>query len=207
MIKSKKYATLMVMIIISFGGFLTENFFTSLTIGKITNKNMILPFLFGYGIGLWAIYMLFGTPDKPEFFRKKLTFSKKLTSYLYYFTVAFLSVSIGEVVLGYATEWLCDIIWWDYSTIPLNFTKYTSLPTSTAFGIMIVIIMKYIFIPLREKFEKMNSKVLAPLAITLTTLLSLDMLNSALYMFIKNDTLHIWSIKFEPLINIIINLF
>ncbi len=207
MTKNRTYATLLVMALISFGGFITENIFTSFTIGNITNKNMVFPFLFGYGIGVLAVYLIFGTPDAPSFIGKEISFTKKIYSHLYYFLMAFLAVSIGEIVLGYAIEWTCDIIWWDYTMLPLSFTRYTSLPTSLGFGLMITLLMKYVFVPLRTLFESMSTRITAPLSITLTASMSLDMLNSSLYMFTQNDTLQLWEIKFEPLINVIMNLF
>lgn len=192
MANTKALALILVAVIVSFLGFCIENIFISFFRGFVDNRNMVLPFLFGYGLSIIAYFYLFGTPNAPLFFGKIISFDSTLKSTLYSFTVAFLGVCIGEIILGYLIEWCCDIIWWDYSIIPLHITRYTSVPTSVGFAFLITIFMKYCFDPLTMFFSRMNPFVLSSLSILLVVVLSLDMLNSGIYMFRNHDTLHLW---------------
>ena len=202
--KIKALSLTLIIVLISFLGFITENIFICFRSGFIDNRNMVFPFLLGYGLAIFAIYKLFGTPDSPEFFGKALNFKSSISQIIYYFIIAFLCVSIGELILGHLIEWTCNIKWWNYSTLPLHITRYTSIPTSTVFALLITIFMKYIFNPLLNCFSKMNSQALSILAISMITLLSIDFLHSALYMFKNHQTLQLWRIEFNRSIKEII---
>lgn len=191
---SSSSSMLMTMITVSFLGFCIENIWIAATQGVINNRNMLLPFLWGYGLAIFVIYLLFGTPDTPKLFTRDLSIGSGALSALYYFVIAFLCVCIGEIIVGYAIEWGCDIIWWDYTVLPLHITRYTSVPTSAAFAALITVFMKYLLKPLISLFDRANPSVLSVVAICLAILLSLDMLNSLIYMIQNGDTMHVWSI-------------
>lgn len=197
MANTKTFAIILVMVVVSLMGFCVENIFIGFNRGFMDNRNMILPFLFGYGLSILAVYLLFGTPTDPKFWGKEIAIPNGAVSTLYYFIIAFLGVSVGEILLGYATEWACGIIWWDYTSIPLHITRYTSVPTSAAFASLITVFMKFFFYPLLTRFSRMNPKVLAFIAVTFTVILSLDMINSAFYMFKHRATLSLWKINFK----------
>lgn len=196
MVNTKICALVLISVIVSFIGFGIENIFISFSHGYMDNRNMILPFLFGYGLAILAYYALFGTPNTPLFFGKEVNISGTKAT-IYCFTIAFLGVSIGEIILGYMTEWLCGIKWWDYSAIPLHITRYTSVPTSAGFAFLITVFMKYFFEPLLSYFSKMNPTTLSFLAVYSVLVLSLDMFNSTVYMFKNHDTLRIWRFDFK----------
>lgn len=198
MLKRKNvYALIMVMVVVSLLGFCVESLFTVFMHGFLNNKNMVLPFLWGYGLAILLLYVLFGTPECPLWFTKPTNFTSRTEKYVYYFIIAFFGVCIGEIILGYLVEATCNIVWWDYSILPLNITKYTSVPTSTGFASLIFIFMRYIFNPLLDRFSSMNYTALKFIAISFATVLTLDMINSAIYMLIKRQTLQIWKIKFK----------
>lgn len=44
------------------------------------------------------------------------------------------AVSVGEVLLGTIVERLCGIEYWNYASLPMHVTKYTSVPTSAGFA-------------------------------------------------------------------------
>ena len=200
MATTKTYALILVSVIVSFLGFCIENIFISYSHGFMDNRNMILPFLFGYGLFILAFYALFGTPNEPLFFGNKLQLDSTKST-IYYFFAAFLAVCVGELILGHLTELLCGIIWWDYSLIPLHITRYTSVPTSTMFAFLITFFMKYLFDPILKYFSGIRPNALAFLAIFFTLILSLDMLNSGIYMFKNNQTLQIWRRDFNKPLN------
>ena len=205
MINARTYALILIVILVSFLGFVVENFFISFSSGVIDNRNMILPFLLGYGLAILTIYKLFGTPHSPMFFGKAIAIDSPFVCSTYYFIIAFLCVSIGELILGHLIEWSCEIVWWNYTALPLHITKYTSIPTSTIFAILITLFMKYFFDPLLNRFSKMNYQALSIIAISLIVLLSIDFINSGIYMFKNHQTLRLWRIEFEkPIKDILI---
>ena len=195
MVNTKNNALILIIVLVSFLGFCIENTFICAHSGFIDNRNMILPFIFGYGLAIFGIYKLFGTPDAPLFFGRQVFFANRFWGFIDYFTVAFLVVSIGEVILGTATEHLFEIIWWDYTRIPLHITRYTSIPTSLAFATLITVFMKYFFATLLDAFSKINPRALSFLAIAFVIVLSADMVNSAIYMARHHRLLSLWKIE------------
>jgi uncharacterized membrane protein len=103
-----------------------------------------------------------------------------------------LCICVGEIALGYAVEKTCGIIWWDYSDIPLHITKYTSIPTSAGFTVMIVFFMDKVFPPLFAFFSRQNTVVLGTVSVSLMVLMVVDFIRSA-YLRRKNRVLrHTW---------------
>ena len=193
----KKYALILVVITVSFFGFCIENIFMSFRWGHMDNRNSVLPFILGYGLSMLGIYLLFGTPLSPKFFTNPLALNGELARGIYYFAIAFLCVSIGEIVIGQITEWVCGVVWWNYSTIPLHLTKYTSVPTSIGFALIITIFMKYGFYPLWSLFSKMKYQTLVFISISLLIVITLDTLNSMLYMLSHRSMLNLWRVEFK----------
>ena len=193
MAKTNIYALIMVIIVVSFLGFWIENIFIASFTGIMNNRNMVLPFLFGYGLSILAILYLFGTPHEPKFLTKRLHFTSSKRATLYYFAIAFVCVCVGEIALGYTIEYTCDIIWWDYSRLPFNITRYTSLFTSLGFAFLITIFSKYMLLPLYNTFEKIKRSNLEVFSIVLVIILSIDMLNSLIYMITNHHLLEIWT--------------
>ena len=193
MAEKRIFPLLMIAVIVSFCGFCIENIFISLCGGIMNNRNMVLPFLFGYGLSILGFFFVFGTPNEPKLFGKEIAIGSVKKATVYYFFVSFICVSLGELILGHLTQWLCGILWWDYTRLPLHITRYTSVPTSLCFATLITVFMKYFFVSLMNTFSKMKPRSLAMLSLSLTILLSLDMLNSAIYMFKNRDMLRLWN--------------
>lgn len=188
---------MLIIVFVSFLGFITENIFISFRSGVMDNRNMVLPFLLGYGLAIFIIYKLFGTPNAPLLFGSEMSLESTFARTLFYFAIAFLCVSIGEIMLGYLIEFTCGIEWWDYSSIPLHITQYTSVPTSVVFSILITIFMKYLFSPLLNIFSKINASTLSILAISMIVILSIDFIHSGIYMLKNHRTLNLWRIEFK----------
>lgn len=159
---------------VSFIGFVVENLWLAFTKGYINNRNMNLPFLLGYGLAIIAIYLLFGTPNEMVFFTKYEFKAIPILKYFIYFLLVMICVSVGEIIIGTATEKLCNIEYWNYSDIPFHVTKYTSVPTSVGFATGITIFMNTVFIPFMDKINAMNPKLIKICAIVLTLLLVID---------------------------------
>lgn len=193
---SKNFLSLCLMItLISFLGFLTENIWLSITKGYMNNRNMYFPFLLGYGLAVILFYALFGTPQTPKFINVSLKFSKPLYASFYYMLMVALCISIGETLIGNIVEYACGFEWWNYTWLPFNIGKYTSLPTSFAFSSFITLFMRFYFNPLHKFFCSLNYNVLWATALFFMLLMVGDFIHSGYLMFKNKAVLIKWQIN------------
>lgn len=165
------------MVIASLIGWVSENVFRVITVGIIDSRFMYLPFLGIYGLCILALYGLFGTPDKFRFLHKLVLGGKDKTwaRYIYYCLVVAAAVMIGEIAVGSFCEAFSGKILWNYSAIPLHFTKYTSVPTTAAITTGVFLLMKFGFTPLMDLMErKLSYKAAKIICLTLWILVYLD---------------------------------
>lgn len=192
--KSKTIKTDIIMLtILSFIGFCLEDIWMIFRHGYLDNRNMYLPCLLGYGLFAVALYYIIGTPN--NLFNKIEL--KKTKGTIIYFLICFVLVSIGELLLGLFVEKTGGFSYWDYTSIPLHVTKYTSVPTSIGFALIITVFMNYIFLPLRNKINKIVDKI--PLFIVILILLALiiDFIISFKTMYTNNGSNLLWKINFR----------
>lgn len=187
-------ALCMIIVVVSFLGFVVENIWLAITKGFMDNRNMYLPFLVGYGLAIMAIFMLFGTPMNPWFLGRKFAIEKKLLKRMLYFLLVMLCVCVGEILLGTLVEKLCHFYWWDYSRLPLHITRYTTLPTGAGFAVMITVFMEHFFVPLAEFFMTWNMKTLRFIAIGMMMLLMQDFVINAYRMYKDKKMTKKWEI-------------
>ena len=176
-----RFLTLMLMcIIMSFIGFLVENIFRLFRAGVINSRRQFLPFLFAYGIAVFALYVVVGTPREMRFFGWKLVKKNSKLSvkakYFLYWLILFAGVFFGEILFGTFVEWVSGIVLWDYTGIPLSFTKYTSIPTALGLSVGVMLFMRFIFEPLMKKLDKIPDKVLLGIDIGLGVPIVIDWL-------------------------------
>lgn len=184
---------IVMVIIISFFGFCLENLWMLFRHSVIDNRNMFLPFLLGYGLFVVAIYHFVGLPDKL-FNKYKINSPIKYVAYIF---VCFVLVSVGELLLGTFVEWIGNYHYWNYSSIPLHFTRYTSVPTSIGFALVITLFMSFCFIPLLKIVRKKTKKVSISLILILFVILVLDMNVSFKQMKNNKGNNTIWSINIK----------
>ncbi len=184
MIKLSFFGALVIIIISSFVGFAMENTWLVLRYGYFDNRNMHLPFLFGYGLAVIAAYYLLGLPEK-------------IMDIHYYLSVVVL-VSIGEILLGTLVERTCNLYYWDYSSIPMHITRYTSIPTSLGFGILVTNYMRTVFPAILERICEYESQELTLFAIILVVLLAGDTLSSFYYMYSHKTLYRKWKHEMSP---------
>lgn len=189
------FALCMIITIISFLGFAVENIWLAITKGFIDNRNMCLPFLIGYGLAIVAIYLMFGTPAELIFFGKKLPVKSAFVRTLIYFLAVMVCVSVGEILLGTLVEKTCHLYWWDYTRLPLHITRYTSIPTSIAFSLLITTFMRLFFQPLMDWFLQMDLDTLRVTSMTFMTLMTVDFLFNAVRIFKEKKLTPIWKIN------------
>lgn len=188
------FALCLIVTIVSFMGFVVENVWLAITKGFMDNRNMCLPFLIGYGLAMVAIYLLFGTPVSPRILGRKLSIRNRFLCALIFFLIVMACVSLGEIILGTVVEKSCGIIWWDYTRLPLHITRYTSIPTSMGFAMLITIFMRYFFEPMYDYFLKMNFEDLRTMACGFMTLLNIDFLHNAVRIYKERKMTQLWRV-------------
>ncbi len=189
----------LIVTIISFAGFWVENIWLALTRGYMNNRNMLFPFLFGYGLSVFVMYLMFGSPRHPRFFKCRLDTGRPLLNALIFFGLIFVCVSVGELLLGTFVEKVCGIVWWNYTRLPLHLGKYTSLPTSTGFALLITLFMRFLFEPLYNGFMRMNDTLLLVLASVFMSMMLFDFVYSGIRMFLVGHLWHLWRIPLPGL--------
>lgn len=174
-----KICSLIIMIIlVSFLGFIVENIWLAITKGYIDNRNMTLPFLLGYGLFIIGLYLIIGTPN--TFLTTANTFLLKrpiIRKSLYFITV-FLLVSTSEIILGFFTQHYFGFYYWNYERLPWHLTKYTSIPTSLGFTIIITLFMQECFLPILEFINSINTELISLISFVFFILLLIDLLKS-----------------------------
>jgi len=191
-----------VMIIGSFAGWLTENIFRLINAKILDSRYHVLPFIFAYGIAVFAMFLVLGNPNDVHIFGLKIFKSnfklKKLWSNLIYLAVVILFVGIGEILAGYFYEITTGLSLWNYSHVPLHITKYTSLPTMIAFGFGAWLFMKFIFFPLIHWQQKhMSYKLATFINWTLGLLIAIDGLAMVIILLITKVKPLYWRIIFK----------
>lgn len=195
--KKRGYVLCMMVAVMAMLGWVVENIFMAITCGCIDNRSMYFPFLLGYGVGIVAIYLVLGTPKQLLLFGKPIQVESRGKRILIYMMEAMVLVCIGEIVIGTVVECVCGFEWWNYSSYPLHITKYTSIPTSFLFAILITVFMNFCFTPLLHFFERWNTTVLKVVAILLMVIMIGDFLYAAYRMYETNWLLIRWRIIFN----------
>ncbi len=168
--------------IISFLGFTLENIWLAARKGYMDNRNMFAPFLLGYGFAVMGFYLLLGTPQNPRTYVN--TINGEIENNVgiriaAYFTITFVCVSLGEIILGKLIEKTCHIYLWDYTSIPLHITRYTSVPTSIGFTVIITIFMDCFFERIMDAIMRLDPTVSNILGASLMTVMLADFLFNA----------------------------
>lgn len=183
------YALAIMSAVISFLGFLLENVWLAFTKKFVDNRNMSAPFLLGYGLLVTAIYIVIGTPQS-FIFSNLLKTKSKIIKYIIYFIIAMLIVSTGEILLGLFIKRFFGFDYWNYSSLPMHITKYTSLPTSIGFALVILFFMGVCFNPILAVIVKIRSSFRKILGISLSLVMITDFIKSFCKMY-KTQSLNV----------------
>ncbi|SDB50127.1 putative ABC transporter permease [Butyrivibrio sp. INlla16] len=165
------YELMMIAAIASFTGYVVENVWLLCTKHYIDNRNMFLPFLIGYGMTFLAFYTLFGTPSDPHFLMYRLNLQN---SSFWYTVIAFFAVCIGEIALGESFYIVMGFDYWNYEWVPMHITKYTSVPTSIGFAVLITWFMDTVYPVLATYTAEMDYEMLKNVSIILTIAMIVD---------------------------------
>lgn len=185
--------------IISFLGFIVENIWLAATKGYVNNRNMNAPFLLGYGLLVISLFFVLGTPEEMAQWGMLKGIRTKRMRYMLYFVCSFVVVSIGEILLGTIVEKLCGIEYWNYASLPMHITKYTSVPTSMGFASMITFFMGKCFTPLMGWIGRLDSPGLRVVSTMLMAIMVVDFLYSFYHMIWSKDFYLKWQIELPGL--------
>lgn len=183
--------------VIAFLGFCLENAWLAVTKGYMDNRGMRAPFLLGYGGLVMGMYLLLGTPSDMVIagsYEVRLDPEKEN---ICYFLCTFLIVSIGEIILGTAVKKFCGMDYWDYTWIPMHITKYTSVPTSIGFGLIITNFMGKVFTPLMELLSTISHESAQGLAIALSAVMIMDFIGAFRTMRKTGEPLKLWQLTLK----------
>lgn len=175
------YSLTLAAAVISFLGFTLENIWLALRKGYMDNRNMTLPFLLGYGLLVTGIYAVIGTPEELHIVIPPKTPTQ--LKYVIYFLLSAVIVSIGEIILGKTVEHIFGFEYWNYESLPLHITKYTSVPTSLGFAMIITLFMGRCFPRLMEFILSFDPETVQMIAIILGTALTADFIYSFAKMY------------------------
>lgn len=189
-------AVLVMSSFISFLGFCVENIWLAARKKYIDNRNMHAPFLFGYGIAVTGFYFVMGTPSNFRFFGTPAECSTA-SQFWAYFIFTFILVSLGEMLLGTVIEKTCGLIWWDYTRIPMHITKYTSIPTSFGFTIIIVTFMDCFYEKIMNNLMELDKEKMLVYGIIITAVMAVDLILSMIRMKITGKLMTTWKLDFE----------
>lgn len=181
---------------ISFLGFLLENIWLAARKGYMDNRSMYAPFLIGYGIAVMGIYYVMGTPGNMRFFGTPPESGPKST-FGAYCIITFILVSVGEIILGKTVEKLTGVVLWDYTKIPLHITRYTSIPTSIGFTVVIVTFMDCFFERIMNRLSEIEPSRANAYGIILMTIMVSDFLYNAVRMIRTHRMMTSWRIDFQ----------
>ncbi len=183
------YDLFVMMALISFLGFDLENIWLLFTKGFMDNRNMHLPFLFGYGLLVVGMYLVFGTPQNVRFLGHSIQAQFPRAAY---FFMAFVAVSVGELMLGHFVHRFFGFDYWNYEWIPLHLTKYTSVPTSAGFALIITAFMYFVFPKVMEMISRGDSVFIKWLGIALVAAMVLDFAVSFTQMYKSQSLNSLW---------------
>lgn len=178
---------------VSFLGFALENIWLAARKKYIDNRNMHAPFLLGYGIAITGFYFILGTPSDLRLLGRPSE-SSPAAQFAAYFIFTFVLVSIGEMLLGTIIEKSCGLVWWDYTSIPLHITKYTSIPTSLGFSTAIVTFMDCFYEPVMNRLMKCSPDKLLAYGILLMAVMTVDFVLSMYRMKTTGKLMVTWKL-------------
>ena len=86
--------------------------------------------------------------------------------------------------------------WWNYEWIPMHFTKFTSVPTSAGFSLIITAFMSVVFPKVMETVSRGDSNFIKWVGLVLFVLMFLDFAVSAAEMYKSRSLNCLWRYTF-----------
>ena len=99
-----------------------------------------------YGISIMTIYFLIGTPRERKGILKKI--NSNLVHRILYVILVFLLPTLFELITGFILDKYFNLRLWTYKDSRYNLNGYICLHVSLLWGIILYILMKYLFHPI-----------------------------------------------------------
>ena len=182
---------------VAFLGWVVENVFKYVTGGWFDSRFHFLPFISPYASLPLAFHIALGSPNDIRIFgykvfKTKTTKTVVLSNLITYFLMS-LFVFLGELAVGNLWDILFDVQLWDYHSLPLSLTQYTSIVTTLGFGLFAYVIFKFIYRPtLYIIRKKVNYNVAKWICLTLGVAIVLDTLRMIITMAIAGKAPQFW---------------
>lgn len=158
------YTYFLLFIIYSIIGWILEILFSLVELKKIVNRGFLLgPYCPIYGAGCLLLVILL---------------SKYANDPLVLFALSILICSILEYLTSWIMEKIFKLRWWDYSNMKFNINGRICLETMVPFGIIGVIVVKYVNPFLLNILKIPSFHTLSIIAITVMCLFFVDVLIS-----------------------------
>ena len=165
-------------IMLGFVGWLAENTVRAISVGIIDCRFHLLPFIGEYGLIVFAVHLVFGTPDDFAFFGhhvfKKKTLTNKVLSNVLAFVIMCAVVFLAELGLGNLWDKVFGLQLWDYSSLPFSVTRYAGLIPSLGYGFGCWLLFRLAYAPALKLVRKMDYKVAKTVCCTLGILIVAD---------------------------------
>ncbi len=182
-------------IAIAFLGWLLENSFRLFRNGVVDSRFNILPFIAPYMLLPFLFHIIFGDANHIRIFKcfqksdRKTVILSNVVSYL----LLCLGVFVLEFIIGNMWDVFFGVTLWNYSKLPLNFTKFTSPITTFGFGFFAYVLLKFVMPPaLRFLRSKVSFKTAKWVSLILGTLIILDTVRMGAFIIFTGEAPHLW---------------
>ena len=148
-------------------GFILEGIWYRIKLGVWESHSAVVwgPFCIIYGIGAAAVYLLYGCLWKKNMFLQFFAFS--------------FSGAVVEYFSGLFQELCFGSISWDYSRHVLNIGGRVSLQMALFWGILGILLIRYIFPCLSRLFNRLHGKPIKVPCFVLSVLMAVNIIVSA----------------------------
>ena len=184
-------------IIVAHWGWLIENAVRLANQGYIEDKFHLLPFISPYSLIVFGFHLALRDPDDVVIFGKKIFKTKTVKTMILSNIISFLLIStfvfLGELAIGNLWGECFGIGLWDYSSWPLNVTRYTSIVSTFGFGGGAYLIFRFIYRPMLNFIRrKVNFKVAKVVTLTLGMAIIVDTCILMGHIMITGEVVHYW---------------
>lgn len=157
----------------SFLGWLYEVCFVYVYAGRFENCGFFrLPFCPIYGISLSVTYFLLGTPHQPRGILKGV--ENKALRYVLYLAFAFLIPTVAELLVGWYFHSQHSLRLWSYRNIAMNYRGYVALPVSLVWAVLIFLVMRFLYLPIKDLVFRLPKGIAVSLALTFLLAVAID---------------------------------
>ena len=179
-------------------GWVLENIVISIGKGVIDARYHFLPIIPAYGLIVFAGIILIGSTNDFAIFGKHLFKQKSkktiVLSNIVSFVLICAIVFVAELAIGNFWNSCFGVALWDYSSLPLHITQFTSIVPTIGYGIFGYVMIALINPTLRFMERHLSCKASKIINWVLFPLYIIDDLQLYIMMIFFNKASMVWSI-------------